>query len=133
MARTVKSWVGKTDDTPPPASCKRRILDRQEDKCAITGKPFTAKEKPKFDHITPLWMGGKNCEENLQAIHGDPHDRKSAVEATVRAKVYAIKDKNLGLKSPPKGRGFPKTAKPPKPVKFDMTTRRSLFEKEYTP
>lgn len=130
MARTVKPWRGRTDDTPPPASCKRRILDRQEDKCAITGKPFTAKEKPKFDHIVPLWLGGKNCEENLQAIHGEPHDRKTAAEAGVRAKVNAVKDKNLGLKEPSKSRGFSKAPKPPKPSKFDMTVRRNLFEKE---
>jgi 5-methylcytosine-specific restriction protein A len=118
VPRSVKPWVGLTDDAMPPPACKRRILARQGDKCAITGKPFTAKEKPQFDHIVPLWLGGKNCEENLQAIHGEPHKRKTAAEATVRAKSNAAKDKNLGLREaatrPLKGRGFPKTDKQPK-------------------
>lgn len=113
MPRSVKSWVGLTDDAMPPPACKRRILARQGDKCAITGKPFTAKEKPQFDHIVPLWLDGKNCEENLQAIHGEPHKRKTAAEAAVRAKSNAAKDKNLGLKTadskPIQSPGFPRS------------------------
>lgn len=114
MPRTTKPWVGKTDDAAPPQGCKRRILARQGDKCALTGKPFTPKEKPQFDHIVPLWLGGKNCESNLQAIHGDPHKRKTAAEATVRAKAYANQAKHLGLSVAPAkpipSRGFPKPA-----------------------
>lgn len=127
MARTVKEWIGKTDDAMPPKLCKLRIVARQDGKCAITGSAFTEKEKPQFDHITPLWLGGKNCESNLQAIHRDPHKAKTAAEATVRAKVNANAANRFGIKSAPKGRGFPKPAKEQKPAKFDMTTRRSLF------
>lgn len=136
MPRTVKEWVGKTDDAAPSEACKRRILDRQHHKCAITGKPFTAKEKPQFDHITPLWLDGKNCESNLQAIHGEPHKRKTSAEATVRAKVNANISKNLGLKAPParplKGRAFPKSPKPPKQSRHAPLRPRQLF-REVTP
>jgi 5-methylcytosine-specific restriction enzyme A len=90
MARTVKEWVGKTDDSMPPRACKLRIIARQDGKCAINGRPFTAKEKPEFD--------GKNRESNLQAIHAEPHKRKTATEAAVRAKVNANAAKRLGLR-----------------------------------
>lgn len=135
MPRSVKAWVGLTDDAMPPPACKRRILARQGDKCAISGKPFTAKEKPQFDHIVPLWLDGKNCEENLQAIHADPHKRKTAAEAAVRAKSNATKDKHLGLKDAParplKSRGFPKPDKQPKPMTKALPPRvRDVFGRQ---
>ena len=98
MSRTVKEWIGKTDDTAPSAACKRRILDRQDNKCAITGLPFTPKDPPKFDHIVPIWLKGKNRESNLQAIRGEPHEIKTSNEAKVRAKVNKVRSKHLGLK-----------------------------------
>ncbi len=124
MARSVREWIGKTDDAAPPKLCRLRILDRQGDKCALTGEPFTTKAKPQFDHITPLWLGGKNCESNLQAIHRDPHKAKTAAEATVRAKVNANRANDRGIKSPPKGRGFPKPAPKSKPTKPPLAPRR---------
>jgi hypothetical protein len=36
--RTVSEWIGRTDDSMPSDACKRRILDRQGWKCAITGE-----------------------------------------------------------------------------------------------
>ncbi|CAM5420466.1 hypothetical protein ATER59S_02388 [Aquamicrobium terrae] len=62
MARTVKEWIGRTDDTPPSAACKRRILERQDYCCALTGLPFDDKHKPRFDHKVALWLGGANRE-----------------------------------------------------------------------
>jgi len=109
MARTVKPWVGKTDDAMPPKSVKLRILDRQQNLCAITGLPFDAKHKPQFDHKTPLWLGGANSEENLQAIRSDPHKAKTSAEAKVRGKVMANAAKHVLSSAPAKplkGRGF---------------------------
>lgn len=131
MPRKVKPWEGKTDDAMPPTSCKLRILARQDGKCAISGKPFTAKEKPQFDHVTPLWLGGKNVESNMQAIHGEPHKRKTAAEATVRAKVNANTAKNLGLKDAPtrpmRGRGFPPPQKKRDMAKAPVQRKVDVF------
>jgi 5-methylcytosine-specific restriction protein A len=115
MPRAVPEWIGQSDDSAPSVKCKQRILDRQDRRCALTGREFTAKEKPQFDHITPLWLGGQNRESNLQAIHGEPHKQKTRQEATVRAKVEANTAKHLGLKEAPtapiKSRGFPLSPK----------------------
>lgn len=127
MARTVKEWIGRTDDAMPPKLCRLRIVERQGDKCALTGRPFTLKEKPQFDHITPLWLGGKNCESNLHAIHQDTHNAKTAAEATVRAKVNANRANDLGIKSKPKSRGFPKAVKPARDGTKYGSPPRSLF------
>lgn len=85
--RTVDEWRGRTDDSMPTDACKRRILDRQGWKCAITGIEFRDGVKAEFDHITPLWLGGENREGNLQAITKVAHTAKTQTEATVRAKV----------------------------------------------
>lgn len=98
MPRTVPEWIGATDNTPPSAACKRRILDRQDNKCASTGMEFTPQDPPFFDHKVPVWLGGENRESNLQAIRGEPHQRKTSAEATVRSKVNANRDRHLGLK-----------------------------------
>lgn len=37
MSRTVREWIGKTDDSMPPKLCKLRFVDRQDGKCAISG------------------------------------------------------------------------------------------------
>lgn len=124
VSRTVKEWIGKTDDAMPPKLCKLRIVERQDGKCALTGSPFTLKEKPQFDHIVPLWLGGKNCESNLQAIHHDPHKAKTAAEATVRAKVNANRANDLGIKGKPKSRGFPKPDKPARVGKAPLAPRQ---------
>ena len=98
MPRTVPEWIGKTDDAVAPESCQRRILARQNGVSVISGRPFTAKDKPQFDHVVPLWLGGSNRESNLQAIHADEHARKTSVEAGVRAKINRQQAKHLGIK-----------------------------------
>ena len=106
MPRAVKEWIGKTDDTPPSAACKRRILERQDYRCALTGLPFDEKNKPRFDHKVPLWLGGENRERNLQALREEEaHKPKTKAEAKVRAKVNANIDKRFGIVDPPKMRG----------------------------
>lgn len=112
--RTVPEWCGKTDDTMPPATVKARIIERQNGICAITGQTFRAGDKIEFDHKVPLWLGGKNSETNLQAVISEAHKNKTKTEATVRAKINRIRQKELGIFPKPKGnaripsRPFPK-------------------------
>lgn len=100
MPRTVSEWIGKTDDSAPSDECKMRIIERQNDCCALTGQKFGPGIVAEFDHITPLWLGGANRESNLQAVIGDAHKRKTSAEAKVRAKLKSIKAKHLGIKKP---------------------------------
>lgn len=123
MPRAVTEWIGKTDDTPPPTACKRRIVERQGSVCALTGLPFDDKNKPRFDHKVPLWLGGENRESNLQALREEEaHKPKTKAEAKVRAKVYANIDKRFGLTKPKKSFQSPPKAekaqtKPSLPVR----------------
>lgn len=117
MARTVKEWIGKNDDAAIPTGVKRRIVNRQDGCCALTGKPFGPGNKPEYDHKVALWLGGEHRESNLQAICKEEHKAKTQAEATVRAKVNKVQDKHLGIVQPKgmiKSKGFPKPDKAPK-------------------
>jgi 5-methylcytosine-specific restriction endonuclease McrA len=98
MSRTVAEWVGRTDDSMPTDACKRRILERQGWRCAITDVEFRDGVKAEFDHITALWLGGENRENNLQAITKAAHAAKTKTEATVRAKVNRNQIKRIAGK-----------------------------------
>ncbi len=52
-----------------------------------------------FDHILPLWLGGKDEPENLQALLSHHHATKTSREATARAKVKRIQAQG-GLRKP---------------------------------
>ena len=90
MSRTVPEWIGRTDDSMPPDRVKDRIRQRQSNLCALTGVPLLPGVKVQYDHIVPLWLGGANCESNLQAVTEDAHKRKTKAEATVRAKCCLL-------------------------------------------
>lgn len=98
--RTVDEWIGRTDDAMPPARVKDRIIARQGNRCALTGREFRPGDKIEFDHAVALWLGGENRESNLQAVIAEAHKRKSAAEMTVKAKVDRQRQKHLGLRKP---------------------------------
>lgn len=117
MARTVTEWVGRNDDAMPPKSVKIRICERQGFQCALTGQPFREGDVIHYDHAKPLWLGGQNRESNIQAVLSEPHRRKTATEAAVRAKVKRLQEKRAGIK---KETSFRR----PEGVKFNWQTRR---------
>lgn len=100
--RSVPEWIGKTDDTPPPSRVKDRIRARQGNICALSGLPLGSDDVVQYDHIVPLWLGGRNSESNLQAVTSESHKRKTAAEAKVRAKCNRTRKKHLGITTKPK-------------------------------
>lgn len=102
MARSVKEWIGKTDDTPVPTRVKLRILKRQGDTCAgdDCSVVFSARTKPEFDHRPALANGGENRESKIFALCHPCHAKLFPGDMAERAKTDAIKAKHLGLKAP---------------------------------
>lgn len=98
MARTVDEWVGKSDNSKIPASVKQRIVEAQDNRCALTAVEFKPGARIEFDHKTPLWLHGEHRERNLQAVLAEPHARKTKAEAPIRAKINRMKQKHLGLR-----------------------------------
>lgn len=68
------------------------IIRRQGALCGECGLRLSGEYQ--FDHILPLWLGGKDEPENLQAVHEGCHKLKTAQEATNRAKMRRIQEKH---------------------------------------
>ena len=52
------------------ASAKQilELVEKQQYRCAITGRPLTPSDAS-MDHIVPLSRGGKHSIENIQIVH----------------------------------------------------------------
>ena len=59
------------------------------EKCLRDGKGDDARLAVDVDHIDPLWNGGLDVEENLQALCRECHDEKTAAEEKLRRKIFS--------------------------------------------
>ena len=74
---------------------KAAILQRQGGGCSVCGNedgPF------EYDHVKPLWLGGRDHQDNLTAKCAPCHQKKTVVEASRRAKMKRIKEQSGLLK-----------------------------------
>lgn len=113
MARTLKEWIGDTDDQRAPPRVRQRIFDDCGGKCHICGVVIIGK-KWALDHVKALINGGENCEANLRPVHIRCHAVKTAEDVAEKAKVAAKRQAHLrivpdGPKM--KGQQFPTTRK----------------------
>lgn len=65
--------------------CFKRIGFRQEWKCKTCLDPL--EPTAQVDHVTPLWKGGSNADDNLQILCVRCHAEKTQHENTYRADV----------------------------------------------
>ena len=73
------------------AADHRGLVDGQHNRCRC-GQEFAPYCKIVYDHIIPLWEGGADTLENMQAMHPHCHDAKTAAEAGPRSKERRIRD-----------------------------------------
>lgn len=132
MARSVKEWVGATDNSKVPDSVRLRIFRSAGGVCHISGVVIQSGDKWELEHLVPLSMGGRHAESNLRPALVDAHKEKTAAEATARAKADAVAKKHLGITEPKQkiqSKGFA-----PKPTKAEKNrtfyagiVRRPMF------
>ena len=94
--REVPEWIGRTDDTPPPARVKARIWKRDPN-CVGCGLPTGDVRKPQFDHRVALVNGGENRESNLQILCAGCHRVKTFVDVAVKSREAKFLKKRLRL------------------------------------
>jgi 5-methylcytosine-specific restriction endonuclease McrA len=80
----------------PPRSVFDRLWLKQDGKDAITGVPFTSKDRVIRDHIIALADGGENRESNLQLITEETHKPKTVAENIKRARSRRIHERDRG-------------------------------------
>lgn len=102
MSRSVSEWIGRTDNSQPPARVKERILRAHGGRCALTGREFAPGDVVEFDHIVALALGGENAEGNLQPVLGSAHKVKTRDDVRAKAKASRGFKKHFGLKKMPR-------------------------------
>ncbi|TIN81095.1 HNH endonuclease [Mesorhizobium sp.] len=134
MARAVKEWIGKTDNSKAPPRVCQRVFDRDKGICHFCGQPI---QKPhqahETDHVKAIINGGENRETNLAPIHKKPcHTVKTAADVADKAKVAAVRKKHIGITKPK--RSIPSQPKSEKPApKGHACPRRSLYTARTAP
>ncbi len=104
MPRSIKEWIGKTDDSVPPQYVKLRVFDRHKGYCHRSGLKIKATDRWETDHIKPLVAGGENRENNLAPILYEEHKKKTAEEVSENSIIKRKRAKHLGLKKKTKAR-----------------------------
>jgi 5-methylcytosine-specific restriction protein A len=99
VARSVKEWIGKSDDSKPPPRVRQRIFDASGGKCHICGLPLGGK-KWEADHVLALINGGQNRESNLSPAHVPCHHDKTKKDVAQKSKTAKIKGKHTGAIQP---------------------------------
>lgn len=117
MARTVKEWIGRTDDSQPPSRVKMRILEAHGFRCYRTGVEIRDGDAPhiQYDHKIALINGGENRESNLGPIFAKAHREKTREDVAEKAKIAKKRAKAFVQARPKKRwpkRSFPKRANP---------------------
>lgn len=98
MSRAVAEWVAKHDDQAIPRGVKERVARKAGDCCQKCGREVGGKLRAEFDHVTPLILGGKHAESNLQLLCHECHRAKTTLDVKLKAKVTRIRKKHLGIK-----------------------------------
>jgi len=131
MARTVKEWTGKTDDSMPPPRVLVRLFDRHNGVCHVCKRKIAAGEKWTPDHVIALVNGGKNIEGNLAPVHRKGcHPDKTREDVKLKAKIADTRKKHLGITVP---KGKIKSAPFARPDKTErvskpMPPRRPIYQ-----
>lgn len=110
MARSVDTWVGKSDDTTPPPRVRVRVFEAKKGRCHKCTRKVLAGEAWTLEHVVALINGGRNAEDNLDVTCCNCLPVKNAEDMAVKAKSYAVKSKFLLPRAPSRLRsaGFPK-------------------------
>ncbi len=99
--RTVKEWIGKTDDSKVPDRVRQRVFDNAGGICHCCNLPIKVPfETWEADHKIALINGGENRESNLAPAHSHCHLKKTSVDVAEKSKVAAIRQKFTGAKKP---------------------------------
>jgi 5-methylcytosine-specific restriction endonuclease McrA len=102
MSRSVPEWIGRDDDQRIPDYVKDRVANKAELYCQQCQRQVSGKLRAEFDHETPLILGGKNRESNIQLLCHECHRAKTKLDVKLKAKVSRVRKRHLGIKKPSK-------------------------------
>lgn len=96
MSRSTAEWIGKTDDSRPPAYVRLRVFDRYKGICYLSNTKIEAGDKWDLEHIIALCNGGENREDNLAPALKSPHKIKTKSDRRLKSKNDRVRKKHIG-------------------------------------
>lgn len=132
MARSVKEWVGKNDDTPVPDRVRDRVYEKADHRCHACTRKIRTGENWILEHIIALinWLKTEeqphgNRESNLGVTCCNCLKPKNAADVAEKSAVYKSRLKNNTPSSQrkAKGRGFRKV---PEGFRYDWSKGRVM-------
>lgn len=100
MSRSVKEWIGTSDNAAIPPRVKDRIFTRCGGRCHECRQPLDAVIKPQFDHVLAIINGGEHRESNLQTLCRPCHGVKTVADVGEKSAVYQKRANHLGFMTP---------------------------------
>jgi hypothetical protein len=97
MPRSLKEWIGRSDDTKVPPHVRVRVFKTFEGICQECTLPITGKRWI-CDHRIAIINGGENRESNLGPIHETCDKTKTAADVAQKSTVYHKTAKDIGVK-----------------------------------
>lgn len=98
MSRSLRPWVGATDDAAIPARVRVRVFERYGGRCYLTSVLIRPGDAWDCDHIVALINGGRHAEDNLAPALRDKHRAKSREDVAEKSAAYESRKRHLGLK-----------------------------------
>lgn len=109
MARSVKEWIGRTDDTKVPDRVRTRVFVAKGGKCHACGRKINgATESWTCEHLIALINGGENRESNLDLTCCNCLAPKNAADVAIKSRTAKLQKKTI-LKRKSKWRPMPGT------------------------
>lgn len=100
MSRSVKEWIGKTDDTAAPPRVRDRVFTTKDRRCHAcnrqvpeTGETWTC------EHLIAIINGGANRESNLGVTCCNCLPAKNAADVAQKSLVARKRKKARGIKA----------------------------------
>lgn len=111
--RSVKEWIGKTDDAKIPPRVRDRIFERDNHICHWCKIAIKVPmESWQADHVKALVNGGEHREGNLAPIHSHCHLEKTGIDVAAKSKAAKLRKAHHRIvpdRPKMQGAGFPKT------------------------
>lgn len=100
IGRSNDEWVGANNDAKIPPRVRLRVFDRAKGRCEACTRKLHPGDRWQADHVQALINGGANREGNLQLLCDWCHKGKTAQDSGEKARTYAKRRSNAGIKKP---------------------------------
>lgn len=123
--------VGTTKRRAMTPARRLRIFEEHKGVCVLCNNRIDGVREPWIvEHLTCLGLGGADEDKNCGPAHETCRRDKDKLDVAAIAKAKRNKQRHIGIRADkPKiaSRGFPKTAKPPRPKKAELP-RRPIYQ-----